>query len=898
MAPGSLKCKACLQPGCLLTSIAKATKLCSPCMRRPVIEMPDGRLVRFCYEHRQLEPLDAFKERQTRCRAALQKLKERRARAKAGQSTSGTVASESANATFLSDKSLFATAAPGKHSQGRQRVDVDAPVCRSVGETGGWGRDAGLLAGTNHEGTSTGLALEHDARQPDQACRWSRYISDRQAPRVVPVEVPTPLQTHLDTEVVTNAHAGYAPIDGRGMVKQLSNIIRPQGQQVTGNWVVQDFALKVGTELDPDIVKEMVRLLEDQDFEGRIEERGHMYPRTSPHDFAQMSGGIAGAEHLHPHNFGQVPGGITVAEHTHPLDGIWSDMWLTPGSIILHKVVAGGSIVPCDRDACIETLAKRLVQGSLFDQCDALNSRAAGDTPIYLSLEGRAVSVHRDGSIQTVIQLDPKFCDFMKSTVQVTCSSGDVRAMDIRIPGVPPGVKFEARFHGGTLLHVEEISRSKHSRRGTLILDNVTIRVSLPDTSRGIARIEAVYAHGPCRNMPSGAGFPVVLLPSVAVASEVEEWLFASDPAPSDAEVLPLRLIDKREFIELAGMALHAASLQGRDLSLQLQELYKSARAFGLLLLCDVIVDALEELDEVTMKMHEDKPIDTVVDQAKAIDDTIACDSIGNVSVFHKDRAVGNQLPFLNTFFLQFVLLEMPRLILRKALQCVAWLLRYYVHFRLGMLMNIILWLRQANGGEVASGGDGVGALLPSTAISGPLMWLAFQLVIDTVFLNDCLFVRRFTLTTVTEAFKKVAGHHCAIICMFHLSPSFCTNFARLYVYEPFTLEGYLCMLTFFYTKLKTFSELCSMKMVDETRTLALFTLGMSFMNTSCIYEVVRVANTHTGVDTGDRPLVSRLKCLLGILFWNMLLIVASFAGRFLAAGVRARTKSKKCKVV
>ncbi len=34
------------------------------------------------------------------------------------------------------------------------------------------------------------------------------------------------------------------------------------------------------------------------------------------------------------------------------------------------------------------------------------------------------------------------------------------RHVDIVVPRVPPGVKFEARFHGGTLLKVDEISRS------------------------------------------------------------------------------------------------------------------------------------------------------------------------------------------------------------------------------------------------------------------------------------------------------------------------------------------------------------------------------------------------------------------------------------------------------
>ena len=43
------------------------------------------------------------------------------------------------------------------------------------------------------------------------------------------------------------------------------------------------------------------------------------------------------------------------------------------------------------------------------------------------------------------------------------CSSPDVRYYDVVVPNVPPGLKFEGKFHNGTLLHVEAGSLSSSS---------------------------------------------------------------------------------------------------------------------------------------------------------------------------------------------------------------------------------------------------------------------------------------------------------------------------------------------------------------------------------------------------------------------------------------------------
>ena len=142
---------------------------------------------------------------------------------------------------------------------------------------------------------------------------------------------------------------------------------------------------------------------------------------------------------------------------------------------------------------------------------------------MYVSRDGRAVRVHRDGSTTQICHVDRTFLAQMLFACQVACSSPSVRCVDVVVPGVPPGVKFEGRFHDSTLLRVEEISRHPSSPSLSSALaaapanvvssgtkEDVRIRIHLPNCGVGVARVEAVWSHGPCRNMPSGAGFPLL----------------------------------------------------------------------------------------------------------------------------------------------------------------------------------------------------------------------------------------------------------------------------------------------------------------------------------------------------------------------------------------------------
>ena len=231
-------------------------------------------------------------------------------------------------------------------------------------------------------------------------------------------------------------------------------------------------------------------------------------------------------------------------------DILWgfTDRWLTPGSIILHKLSmpdVGGEAEESPSPNKIESLAKSLAAGKLFDMC-ASNADETGEVPIYVSRDGRAVRVHRNGSTTPIRHVGRSFLGQMLSACQVTCSSPSVRCVDVMVPGVPPGIKFEGRFHNSTLLRVEEISRHPSSSPSSSsssfpsapalaptaangvssgTKEDVRIRIHLPNCGVGVARVEAVWSHGPCRNMPFGAGFPM-LVGTMAIDTSSKACMF------------------------------------------------------------------------------------------------------------------------------------------------------------------------------------------------------------------------------------------------------------------------------------------------------------------------------------------------------------------------------------
>ena len=349
-------------------------------------------------------------------------------------------------------------------------------------------------------------------------------------------------------------------------------------------------------------------------------------------------------------------------------DILWgfTDRWLTPGSIILHKLSmpdVGGEAEESPSPNKIESLAKSLAAGKLFDMC-ASNADETGEVPMYVSRDGRAARVHRDGSTTPVCHVDRSFLAQMLSACQVACSSPSVRCVDLVVPGVPPGFKFEGRFHDSMLLRVEEVSRhpSSFSSAPALAADNVVssggtkedvhIRIHLPNCGVGVARVEAVWSHGPCRNMPSGAGFPLLLVPDEATARQIRTRFTrcGHGSEESAAATSPISCqFNRRRFSECVGYTLHAALHGEQSVAGSLTRLHAAALDMDLPLLCDVIVTALESLDyileeEPTIVEDDDEPAmywqdDTTKNKKAADDDNIkaACSANGDFCKINKD---------------------------------------------------------------------------------------------------------------------------------------------------------------------------------------------------------------------------------------------------------------------
>jgi hypothetical protein len=135
----------------------------------------------------------------------------------------------------------------------------------------------------------------------------------------------------------------------------------------------------------------------------------------------------------------------------------WPDKpWLTPGSVVMHSFSLSSARAGAGADAedtggrlrDIARIAKSIAKGKTFDACAAEAGHTGEEPPVFLSKGGLTVRVHCDGSTIPVRELDPAFRSQTLSSCHVTASSPDVRFTDITIPGVPPGVKFEGRFHG------------------------------------------------------------------------------------------------------------------------------------------------------------------------------------------------------------------------------------------------------------------------------------------------------------------------------------------------------------------------------------------------------------------------------------------------------------------
>ena len=71
--------------------------------------------------------------------------------------------------------------------------------------------------------------------------------------------------------------------------------------------------------------------------------------------------------------------------------------------------------------------------------------------------------VHRDGTYTPEREIDPVFRAQISLYCHAVCCSPVIRWIDVAVSGVPPGIKFEGRFHNGTLLVVEAGSSAEMS---------------------------------------------------------------------------------------------------------------------------------------------------------------------------------------------------------------------------------------------------------------------------------------------------------------------------------------------------------------------------------------------------------------------------------------------------
>ena len=291
----------------------------------------------------------------------------------------------------------------------------------------------------------------------------------------------------------------------------------------------------------------------------------------------------------------------------------------------------------------IDSLAKSLAAGKIFDMCathaggegeDDHTAAATAEPPVYVSHGGLTVRVHRDGTTTPVLELDPEFRSRTSSSCHVACSSPSVQWADVTVHGVPPGIKFEARFHGGTLLHVEELSRyhspSSDSSSSSAFSatgeskEDVRIRVHLPCQPVGLARVEAVWAEGPCRNLIAGAGFPLLLVPDEDTADELRtQFLVVGGGAAAAVSTSPEAT---RGFVQNVGYVLHAALMRDQGVGGHLNRLIGVAKALDLPLLCALATAALESLDialengnidEMLAELDAAEVVDEFFDRAK-----------------------------------------------------------------------------------------------------------------------------------------------------------------------------------------------------------------------------------------------------------------------------------------
>lgn len=932
--------------------------------------MNDGSVKRFCYGHRQFELLEKFKGRQSRCVAALQKIRSKRAaKAKEGtraqsvddedkqydtegeggvpkQSVGGgggergsgsrggsTQPNDTAFVHREHDREL------GEEKQQQRKRDREDFPDSSEGDTS---RTSGARMSCvvdvdewDCAFTSLSTLLSSSSRVSSLSISQGEYawseiasapsLDDPEAgtaPNAATLSMENPHETaslishpshaYLSRHYSRNAEQTHDVLE---LMQQFEEQRRDEQRERLDDDLppssTERVAMKVSTELNSDVVREMMHEMQD------------------------------GAE------AGDVPATFTTAARPGPaaadddtawlelFSSVWTDMWLTPGSIVLHKIstvsrnndskdtINGGGGGGGTAGGSIARLARSIAAGKLFKMCES-DADDTGEPPVYLSRDGRAVRVHRDGSTSLVCQLNFAFCTRLMSSLQMACSSPSCRHVDIVVPCVPPGVKFEARFHGGTLLRVDEISRSPTAESkcdsaadaDAAAENDVHIRVHMPACRVGVAHIEAVWSDGPCRNMPCGAGFPLLLLPDEATADQVRRrfhWsggavCFTAAAGGTSAE-MQSRI--KRRFVEHTGHTLHAAARGDQSVALRLHRLHSLASRLDLPLLCELIVAALERLEyDMVHGTVDDIEAEDTEEAVKEIEqgdvkgtsmDDLKADKGG---VIKRENHSPMMPPEGASAFLRTMLMQRMRRKQRGDLRGVDGATRI-THADPGA--NVMRVFASALFHWFT-------AIRPQFIfqILGFFWWspsghyeatLAQIVVAFTIFALDAIFIPEELFPTwksrsqtaqlqnqivyFNERLYKLTTYYSSIFVMFMSSPLALGIVLRVFVYESTSFDGVLGRMSYAYIFFRGHYE----KYVRlESNNIWSF-LSFSLFHGCYIFGFHRFAYRHgASYYTGDQPLPTMRQSAWHVASWVLMHLISSVLGTLVASMVKGKS--------
>ena len=639
-------------------------------MRSPVIVLDDSSEWRFCYGHRRLESLDSFKGTRTRCMEALEKLKLKRRRERdtaamvASRREVGTATAMATTHGFplplpLSNPGMVEQHLPQQQQQQHMQQQQDQQLAatfelfnsrnqqqqrqqQSGAAQSDWGLTWSRMITVAEERPAGGVGVGGDEDvlagwlvQPQQGGQQVNQQRGFEQPGV---------HAHQDEPLGAICHEAIA------VTAPSSAVFSPESRK--SNDFSDDFSVKMHCGLSADLVREVMRDLGEPPQQQQPGGGAGAGAAATAGEAAGGGGeGEGGGGDGERASFFNDPADDAGAEpHWKELD-YWTERWLTRGSVVMHTFSLGkgggdggnGNDDGGDGDRAkeIDRIAKRMAAGRLFEICKTSRGEGGGsgsggagagagadgdgeEPPIFISKFGLTVRVHRDGTTTPMREIDPRFRLRTSTAWLVTCCSSAVRFIDVTVPGVPPGVKFEGRFHQSTLLTVEELARRPSApaapattqegsapfsvnSAGGETKEDVRLRVHLPRCPVGVARVEAVWSDGPCRNMNAGAGFPILLVPDANIASEMRTRLsmLREDGEPELWAYLGGKV---RGFVQRVGYALQAGLVRSDpDSMLQLSKFYGAARGLDLPLLCELIAYAVDRLDQALEQREVDE---------------------------------------------------------------------------------------------------------------------------------------------------------------------------------------------------------------------------------------------------------------------------------------------------